>query len=104
MLSGAPFYTPWIGLEGIKREGPGPSEGLKIRGGPVVLGGDNVAPLVEIGLTDLPKTGGAKAPPASSLRQAWDIFYLHQILLLLSNKNIFVSVTEEPFQCTYYIS
>jgi len=28
-------------------------------GGLVVLGGDNVPPLVEIGLTDLPKTGGA---------------------------------------------
>ena len=26
--------------------------------GLVVLGGDNVSPLVEIGLTDLPKTGG----------------------------------------------
>ena len=26
-------------------------------GGLVVLGGDNVLPLVEIGLTDLPKTG-----------------------------------------------
>ena len=26
-------------------------------GGLVVLGGDNVPPLVEIGLTDLPKTG-----------------------------------------------
>ena len=33
-------------------------------GGLVVLGGDNVSPLVEIGLTDLPKTGGAMAPPA----------------------------------------
>jgi hypothetical protein len=31
-------------------------------GGLVVLGGDNVPPLVEIGLTDLTKTGGAKAP------------------------------------------
>jgi hypothetical protein len=36
----------------------GPSQSLKIRGGHVVLGGDNVPPLVEIGLTDLPKTGG----------------------------------------------
>ena len=33
-------------------------------GGRAVLGGDNVPPLVEIGLTDLPKTGGAYAPPA----------------------------------------
>ena len=28
------------------------------------MGGDNVPPLVEIGLTDLPKSGGAMAPPA----------------------------------------
>ena len=32
------------------------------RGGLVVLGGDNVPPLVEIGLTDLPKNVGAEAP------------------------------------------
>ena len=33
-------------------------------GGLVVLGGNNVSPLVKIGLTDLPKTGGgALAPP-----------------------------------------
>ena len=32
-------------------------------GGHVVLGGDNVPPRVEIGLSDLPKTGGAHAPP-----------------------------------------
>ena len=39
-------------------------------GGLVVLGGDNVSPLVEIGLTDLRKTGGAKAPPpAPTLRR-----------------------------------
>ena len=36
-------------------------------GGHVVLGGDNVPPLVQIGLTDLPKTGGAHAPPAPPL-------------------------------------
>ena len=33
-------------------------------GGHIILGGDNVPPLVEIGLTDLPKSGGAHAPPA----------------------------------------
>ena len=48
----------------------GPSQGLKIRGGLVVLGGDNVPPLVEIGLTDLTKTGGAKAPLAPPLATA----------------------------------
>ena len=33
-------------------------------GGLVVLGGDNVPPMVEIGLTDLPKIGGAEASQA----------------------------------------
>ena len=32
-------------------------------GGHIVLGGDNVPPLVEIGLTDLPKSGGGPGPP-----------------------------------------
>ena len=36
-------------------------------GGHIVMGGDNVPPLVEIGLTDLPKSGGARAPPAPPL-------------------------------------
>ena len=38
-------------------------------GGLVVLGGDNVTPLVEIGLTDLPNIWGAEAPQAPLLRQ-----------------------------------
>ena len=38
--------------------------------GLVVLGGNNVSPLVEIGLTGLPKTGGAIAPPAPPLATA----------------------------------
>ena len=33
-------------------------------GGPVVMWGHNLPSLVEIGLTDLPKSGGAMAPPA----------------------------------------
>ena len=37
--------------------------------GLVVLGGDNVSPLVEIGLAALPNIGGAKAPPAPTLRR-----------------------------------
>ena len=36
-------------------------------GGLVVMGGDNVPPLVEIGLIYLPKTGWAIAPPAPPL-------------------------------------
>ena len=42
--------------------------------GLVVLGGENVPPLlVDIGLADLSKNGGALAPPAPSprLRQPW---------------------------------
>ena len=31
-------------------------------GGHVILGGDNVPPLVKIGLTDLPKSGGHMPP------------------------------------------
>ena len=31
--------------------------------GPVLFGGHNLSPLVEIGLTDLPKSGGAMVPP-----------------------------------------
>ena len=36
-------------------------------GGHVLLGGDNVPPLVEIGLTDLPKSGGGTCPPTPPL-------------------------------------
>jgi hypothetical protein len=32
---------------------------------PVSFGGYNLPPLVEIGLTDLPKSGGAIAPPVA---------------------------------------
>ena len=31
---------------------------------PVLFGGHNLPPMVEIGLTDLTKSGGAMAPPA----------------------------------------
>ena len=48
---------------------------VKNPGGQVVLGGDNVSPLVEIGLTDPPKSGGAAAPPASPLVACLLIFY-----------------------------
>ena len=39
----------------------GRSENLGV---PVLFGGHNLPPLVEIGLTDRPKFGGAMAPPA----------------------------------------
>ena len=41
-------------------------EGEKHWGLPVVIGGDNLPSLVEIGLTDLSNIGGASAPPPLS--------------------------------------
>ena len=41
----------------------GRSENLGV---PVLYGGHNLLPLVEIGLIDLPKSGGAMASPAPS--------------------------------------
>ena len=50
------FISVWFPAE--NKPYPGMQQGSKIWGGQVVLGGDNVSPLVEIMLTDLPKTGG----------------------------------------------
>ena len=45
----------------------GPTEGLKIRGCQYyIFGGHNLTPLVEIGLTDLPKSGEAIVPPGTT--------------------------------------
>ena len=51
--------------------------------GHVILGGDNVPPLVEIGLTDLPKSGGGTAPPPgpSHLRRACLILWHSQLIV-----------------------
>ena len=53
----------------------GPSQGLKIFWGLVVLGGDNVSPLVEIGLADLPNIGGAQPPPCDG--PVWYIAFIY---------------------------
>ena len=54
-LSGSPtIRTPFRRAVG-RSENPGM---------PVLFGGHNLFPLVEIGSTDLPKTGSAMAPPA----------------------------------------
>ena len=42
----------------------GRAESLEIWGGQYLCGGHNLFPLVEIGLTYVPKSGGALAPPA----------------------------------------
>jgi hypothetical protein len=58
----------------VSTDDQGCTKGQK-SGGQVVLGGDNVSPLVEIGLTDLPKSGGAAAPPASPLGASLTIIF-----------------------------
>ena len=58
------FFKTLLSNKGYREEPRARSENP---GGLVVLGGDNVSPLVEIGLTDLLKTGGLKPlqpPPA----------------------------------------
>ena len=54
----------------------GPSQGLKFRGkggGHVIFSGNNVPPMVEIGLTDLKKVGGTcpSGPPACDRPSLW---------------------------------
>ena len=56
-------------------------------GGLVALGGDNVSPLVQIGLTDLPKTGGAKAHPTSPLPTGLYIMYERTFTLIRQSAN-----------------
>ena len=51
------FFKTLLSNKGYREEPRARSENP---GGLVVLGGDNVSPLVEIGLTDLLKTGGLK--------------------------------------------
>ena len=51
----------------------GPSEGLKIRGCQYYLVGIICPPLVEIGLTDLPKSGGAMANPGTTRDERPDV-------------------------------
>ena len=65
-------------------------QGSKIRGGQVVLGGDNVSPLVEIGLTDPPKSGGTAAPPASHLAACLYVLYLalQQVPSIISEEKL----------------
>ena len=65
---------------------------VKNPGRQIVLGGDNVSPLVEIGLTDPPKSGGAAAPPASHLAAC-----LESILQHVISKNIQMHTLRKHF-------
>ena len=59
------FKSPFSSLE--TQPFPGPSEGLKIRGCQYyIFGGHNLPPFVERGLTNVPKSGGAMAPPGTT--------------------------------------
>ena len=61
-------------------------------GVPVLFGGHNRPALVEMGLTDLPKCGGAMAPPAGTTGL---IDYLpHAVLSNLRNTTSFFDPTE----------
>ena len=53
----------------------GRSENLEV---PVLFGGHNLTRLVEIGLTDLPKSGGVIAPPAPQGTTGLECFYTVQ--------------------------
>ena len=64
-------------------------------GGLVVLGGDNVSPLVEIGLTDLPKSGGAAAPPALPLAASLHIINCSKKRTKLTILSIFFTQDSE---------
>ena len=50
----------------------------EIPGGLVVLGGDNVSPMVKIGLADLPYIGGALAPHLATA--LYNLFYDFEVL------------------------
>ena len=63
--------------------------------------GINQPPLVEIGLTDLPKSGGAAAPPApplaASLLSSWIKKVMPMIYLRVYSKSLF-------FRCINFMS
>ena len=54
-----PWWPPWHGLICTRAVARSENPGV-----PVLFGGHNLLPLVEIGLTDLPKSGGA--PPGTT--------------------------------------
>ena len=57
------MLRPKFNISHIKCRAVGRSENPGV---PVSFGGDNLPPLVDIGLTDLPKSGGAMATPGTT--------------------------------------
>ena len=62
-------------IDTIRAVGRSENSGL-----PVLFGGHNLPPLIEIGLTDLPKSGGTMALPTSQGTTPLTINSWHQIL------------------------
>ena len=62
------------------------------------MGGDNLPPPVGIGLTELPNSGGAKAPPASPLTTALVLGVLYQTFKSSEFESFFFHLSKH----TYY--
>ena len=60
-------------------------------------------PLVEIGLTDLPKIGGVEAPPAPFLRQPWLVLTYGDAALFVMCSTIWVQVFDIFFNSNFEI-
>ena len=65
--------------------------------GHIVLGGDNVPPLVEIGLTDRPKSG-ARASPTHTLATGLLWTNLAQSLLLVATSGLLFGLSGSPLE------
>ena len=81
-------------------------------GVPVLFGGHNLPHLVEIGLTDLPKSGGAMAPPAppgvnfheSFLKFQENLFLVFRSLIVIPIGSMKISITNSPSSRTEWLA
>ena len=62
---------------------------------PVLFGGHNLLPLVEIGLTDLPKSRGAMAPPGTRRDDTPACCLGFEYILIYSNRSDHTGSTKE---------
>ena len=65
------WSTDFFYSTNLIRRALGKAENLGV---PVLFGGHNLSPLVEIGLYDLPKSGGAMACPTEKLIWGWLVY------------------------------
>ena len=74
---------------------------------PVLFGGRNLPPLGEIGLTDLPKSGGAMAPPAPPGTTGLPNCHTHQYVFIsvhLVNRTYYILFAEGQPKGSYFKS